>query len=170
MPRDADGRQLAHYLDLSTLDTHTAKKKIHKIPHGFKTWKEYGEFKKKEKRARQVHDILEDKYPVEYLERTRHKWVLCSTNTRCLRLDVLESTLNYVYCVVQNGAKVTGFLVHVQVHVHVTQRILALLHLGSQRTTLVPLRVLDLLFTKPHMSTSTSFITVLCCSRLFRIA
>lgn len=73
VPMDADGRQLAHYLDLSTLDTHTAKKKSHKIPHGFKTWKEYGEFKKKEKRARQVHDILEDKYPVEYLEKRRHK-------------------------------------------------------------------------------------------------
>lgn len=73
VPVDADGRQLAHYLDLSTLDSHTGKKKTHKIPHGFKTWKEYGEFKKKEKRARQVHDILEDKYPVEYLEKRRHK-------------------------------------------------------------------------------------------------
>ena len=73
MPRDADGRQLAQYLDLSTLDHHRAKKKSNKIPHGFKTWKEYGEFKKKEKRARQVHSILEDKYPVEYLERRRHK-------------------------------------------------------------------------------------------------
>ncbi|KAM7455009.1 hypothetical protein BLSTO_04232 [Blastocystis sp. subtype 1] len=72
MPKDNDGRALAHYLDLSTLDTHTAKKKNNKIPKGFKTWKEYGEFKKKEKRARQVHDILEDKYPVEYLEKRRH--------------------------------------------------------------------------------------------------
>ena len=77
MPRDADGRALAHYLDLSTLDSHTAKKKKNKIPKGFKTWKEYGEFKKKEKRARQVHDILEDKYPVEYLEKRRHHCVVC---------------------------------------------------------------------------------------------
>ena len=72
MPKDNDGRALAHYLDLSTLDTHTAKKNNNKIPKGFKTWKEYGVFKKKEKRARQVHDILEDKYPVEYLEKRRH--------------------------------------------------------------------------------------------------
>lgn len=77
MPRDTDGRALMHYLDLSTLEHHTAKKKANKIPKGFKTWKEYGEFKKKEKRARQVHDILEDKYPVEYLERRRHHCDVC---------------------------------------------------------------------------------------------
>ena len=77
MPRDTDGRALMHYLDLSTLEHHTAKKKQNKIPKGFKTWKEYGEFKKKEKRARQVHTILEDKYPVEYLERRRHHCVVC---------------------------------------------------------------------------------------------
>lgn len=77
MPRDTDGRALMHYLDLSTLEHHTAKKKQNKIPKGFKTWKEYGEFKKKEKRARQVHSILEDKYPVEYLERRRHHCVVC---------------------------------------------------------------------------------------------
>ena len=81
MPRDTDGRALMHYLDLSTLEHHTAKKKANKIPKGFKTWKEYGEFKKKEKRARQVHDILEDKYPVEYLERRRHHCIVCATNT-----------------------------------------------------------------------------------------
>ena len=77
MPKDTDGRTLAHYLDLSSLDHHSGKRKKHQIPRGFKTWKEYGEFKKKEKRARQVHDILEDKYPVEYLERRKHKSCVC---------------------------------------------------------------------------------------------
>ena len=73
MPHDTDGRALAHYLDLSTLDNHQAKKKVSKIPKGFKTWKEYGKFKKDEKRMRQVKSILEDKYPVEYLERRMGK-------------------------------------------------------------------------------------------------
>ena len=90
MPRDADGRALAHYLDLSTLDSHTARKKKNKIPKGFKTWKEYGEFKKKEKRARQVHDILEDKYPVEYLEKRRHHCVVCCIKKRKGRQVILN--------------------------------------------------------------------------------
>lgn len=59
-------------------------------------------------------------------------------------MDILQRAFHNADRVVQNGTEVTRLLVHVQVHVHVTQSILAVLHLGRQRTALVPLGELRL--------------------------
>ncbi|KAK8798752.1 hypothetical protein WA158_007836 [Blastocystis sp. Blastoise] len=57
---DKDARFLSYFMDPTALQVTETKKKENKLPSGFKNWKEYGQFKKQQKRDKQIKEMLKD--------------------------------------------------------------------------------------------------------------